>query len=594
MAHRNYAEQDDTSSPIIDAMRHVRSMEREVLEVYTPLTASQRKIHHARASELLVRGGKRSSKTVCGMAEFCSRITGRMVTDMDGTQIPLKFPHTLSRVDDPKLFWIVGWDLKHIGQTLYPKMFGKGLFRVIKDEKTKKWRTYNPANPSDVTRKKESEPTEPLIPSRLIDEGSWSWYEKSSNTVKQVRLKNGATLCFYPSSAQNAKQGDPVDGILIDEDIQNPTHLDEYQDRLTDHDGWLMWTVWPHISNFALINLLDRAEDEKELDDPDVESVQLLMSENPMIPNSAKTKALKRMGDEESIARRDRGELLLDAISMYDFMPAVHQIQRIPKSHVEFMQKNRFSVLTQLWSEDGKFPDIWTRYASVDPSHTRTAVIFGVVPPPEVEGVDMRGVIVIEDELILTKATAPILAKAFKEKVKLKNYEAFIMDKRMGRQTRVGVGETVFEIYTGAFKQEKIHSRQTKYGFIPGLDVPTIRYSDMRAVLDADEEHGQPRLFVCEHCEFTLKEFTTYRKKQIIVNGEITIMDEPANPRMHDCMAATEYIVSYLLPLGVNSYVEPDNYGGTGSTSYRAAKFITKMKEGANTPYVHLGPGAAA
>lgn len=587
------------SQPIVDPLRyavqHFCDREREALRVYRPITAAQMRVHEMNARECLVRGGKRSGKSTSCAAEVSSRILGIPVIGPNGEPYPVKYK--VSTPEDTRTYWFIGWDIKHIGQTIYRLFFEPGLFRVIKDEETGAWRTYNPALEEDACRYEASFPAEPMIPSRLIDEDSWVWVDRAANVFESVRLKNGAKLFAFPSSAKAPKMGDPVDGLFIDEDIEQPHFLDEYQDRLTDRNGWFMWAVWPQVRNFALTALLDRAEAVKDDPDRDIEAVQLLMSENPMISTDAKNKAFDRMGSADAIARRDRGELLLDAVAMYDYVPVMHRVNKLVNDDETERPPNRMAALRRVLTRNGgKLPWQWTRYLAVDPSHTRTAVLFGVVPPQELDdGFPMGNVMVIEDELILLKSTAQTLAAAVKEKIGDRRYQAFIMDRRIGQQTRVGSDITVFHVYGEAFKKAGVTSRMTKHDFIPGCDRLQYRWGVVRDMLRGTD--GQPHLyFLGDYTVNTLKEFSTYRKKQMYESGVYVIKDEPANPRIHDAMAALEYLSTFVweqMQMG-GAYVYPDAQGDGGSSAYRYAQKLLTQHSRPEEKYVHLGPGAAA
>lgn len=584
-------------SELTRAFEHVKGLEREVLRVYRPATEKQQSIHTSQARELLVRGGKRASKTLCAFIEFVSRVTGEPVIGIDGKPIPIKY--RVSEPKNPLIYWMIGWDLKHIGQTIYRVLFEPGLFMCLRDEITGEWRAYNPAVPSDVAREEEARPCEPLIPSRMVVENSWSWDHsaggQAEHVFRSVRLKNGAVIRTFPSSGKAPAQGQPVAGLLIDEDIQQPEFLEEWQDRLTDKDGWFLWSVWPHLSNFALVELLDRAEKDEVKDKPNIEAVQLLMSENPFIPKDAKERALERMGDDEKIARRDRGDLQLQSIQMYDFTPSLHGLGGYPARTLDGQPRNRRDVLDWHLIHQRRLPDDWTRYISIDPSHTRTAVLFGVVPPPEVMGVPMGRCIVVEDELIMKRASAAVLAEEIKRKIGTKTYEAFIMDRRMGQQTRVGSDYDVFMTYAEAFRKAKLYSRLSRNSFIPGCDRPSARYSAVREVLEGDV---WPELYICvDNTPNTMKEFRSYRKKQDTITGITTIKDEPANPRKYDAMAALEYLVKYLVDAyaGHMAYVPPTSYPQVGSGAYMYAQRLLKQQDSfPGQSYVHLGPGGAA
>lgn len=570
---------------------------REALRCYRP--AKQLAFHHSHARELILRGGKRSGKSVGVACEFASRVLGYEITGPDGKPIPLKYQ--VSTPQDPRLYWVIGWDVDHLGQTIHRLLFQSGLFRVIKDKMTGKWRTFNPAEHFDAQRFSESQPAEPLIPERFIDVtrgvNGWVWENAGARNFSSVYLKNGAVINAYPSSSKHPKQGDAVSGIWIDEDIQVPGHLKEWQDRLTDKDGWLLWSVWPHSKNFALCEMIDRAEEQQDDERPDVAQFQLIMSENPFLPTEAKRRALGRMGSDDEIARRDRGELLLDTLAMYDFISGLHTLAPYPAGEDAPKADNPRDVLRGIYTKTGTFPREWTRYLAIDPSHTRTAVLFGVVPPREVEGVHVGDVLIIERELVVRKYSAESLAGALRALVEGLNYEAFIMDQMIGRQTRVGEDKTIFQKYSDAFVKNGIKARLNPTGFMPGCNVPSVRYRAVRTMLDLQENGIPILLFLDSKTIATQREFNTYRKKQLFIGGEDTILDEPMNPRKHDCLASLEYMCAYLEPQFANgtAYIHPEAYASHGSKAYRRAmEIIKKHGEKKFGEYTHLGPGAAA
>jgi hypothetical protein len=580
----------------IRELQRLRSqITQEALHIYRP-QPQQLPVHLSTAIELIVRGGKRSGKTSCCAVEFASRVLGQKLTGPDGQQLPLKYP--VSKPSDPCLYWIIGWDTRHIGETIFPKLFMPGLFRIIKDEKTKQWRIWNRANPADAARKAESQPAEPLIPPRMIKQDTWCWDEAASNTFKSVELVNGAKICAYISSARHPKQGDAVHGIWIDEDIQIPTHLKEWQDRLTDEDGWLLWSVWPHAKNPALVNLLQKAEREKEenLPKPRLEAFKLVMTDNQYIGEASKENSLARMDTEEDIARRNEGELLMDHLSMYpDYLAQIHHIrpgESIPGD------KSPKSIVERILEKNGRLPAEWTHYVSCDPSHTRTALHLMVVPPPEWQDQFLGELIIVFTELVVRHRSAAGLADDVLPLVQGVNLEAMIMDRNAGRQTHAGRDEATIELYNQAFAAKRIVSRTSGSNFIPGCNEPQQRYTAVRAYLKPNERGHARLLFVENRTGMTQREFTSYVKKTENFDGEPVPLDQPANPRVHDCMASLEYGVTYLdqrFKAG-DAYVAPREFQPEGSPSYLAWKKFQERQQTqqAGGAYVHLGPGAAA
>lgn len=573
--------------------------EMEPLRVYRPMP-QQVPLHLTSSQEVLIRGGKRSGKTLSTVLEFASRVLGTPITGPDGKPIPCRY-RTPSK-NDPGLYWVIGFNIDHIGQTIYHRLFSPGLgcnYRIIYDKELKCWRSYNQADPKDAARRKESQISPPLIPTRMIDQDSWHMESSAGNIFKSVKLHNGATICAYASTGDHAKQGDAVDGIWIDEDIENAAFLKEWQDRLITNNGWLLWSVWPHVSNFALVECFDRAKAEEGSEKPKIQCFTLIGSENQYSSKEGIEAGLARMSDDDDLAHRDRGDIegLLGSIAMYSFATALHLAR--PRN-VEKPQ-NGHELICSLLQRYGKLPAEWTRYLAIDPSHTRTAALFGVVPPPEWEGVVLGDKLIIEEELVLKKHTPRPFAEALRKRVDGMRFEAFIMDQQIGRMTTVGSDVTVFESYSREFAKLGILSRQTKHGFLRGCNDKQYRRRAVRLMLEPTQD-GYGKLVLVEKGTYlTQKEFHTYRKKQLPAStsgdGKPVVIDEPVNERSHDCMASLEYLVAEIAQRFENgtAYKSPDISQGGGSLAYKAAQaLLHKEEQQAFGAYVHLGPGAAA
>ena len=290
------------------------------------------------------------------------------------------------------------------------------------------------------------------------------------------------------------------------------------------------------------------------------------------------------MESDEEVKRRNRGELLTDALSMYPFSPTVHQIQRpIPGHYSRYSLPPAHKLLQEIWLQMNGFPRDWTRYLSIDPSNTRTACLSWVVPPPEHDGVYLGNIAIAEWELVARRFSASMLATALAEKMQGNHYEAFVMDQMAGRQTHAGREETTFGAYSIAFKAKKLASRQTSYSFFPGCNVRQQRFRAVRDLMEPQIENGTPSLLIVEErCLETRKEFGGYRKKaEANGTGIDSLLDEPQNPRLYDCMAATEYFAAYIEPMFLTgqAYVEPSVYVSRGSGAYRHAKKILASQQ---------------
>ena len=594
---------DDRLKRIAQLVDGIDRAEKHPLLLYRP-SELQDPVHRSTASEILVWGGKRAGKSVCCTSEFTSRLTGKPILSKSGEPIPPKWP--VSRRDAPRQYWVIGWDQPH-SNTIYKLLFEPGqggTLRCIRDKTTNQWRLWNRSNPDDVDRFKESELTPPYITAEMVQGGvpdGIAWHDRKNREWTSFRLTNGALVYYWPSSQLTAKPGEAVSGIWIDEDIQIPAHLKEWQDRLTDMEGWFLWSVWPQTKNDALIDLKDRAEATQGDDSPVIEQFQLVMSENPFISDKGKHAALERMGSDEEIARRDRGDMLLDTLSMYDFVPLVHCLR-----HADFdrrMEAQMHSVrwkLTEILMTDGRFPRDWTRYLSIDPSHTRTAAHSFVIPPPNLDGIQIGNLAIVEWECVLLKHNADGVAEALKSLMATLPYEAFVMDQQMGKQTSTGRDETVFQHFEEAFRKSGLSSRLSMSGFLPGCNEPQTRYRTVRRMLST-QQTGMPLvLFVEDKIPLTKKEFNSYRKKQESTKDGTTILDQPQNPRKHDCMASIEYgltMLAQLFDVQGTAYIEPTSYEKQKSPILkRLDEMRTKDKnaESGDGSYVHWGPGAVA
>ena len=615
---------------LADAIQARDLIMREALEVYRPATPYQLDVHTKNTLQTLVKGGNRSAKSLTTFMEFASRVTGRRVkghhsrdavaeimkaandrADYEPLRkylcgegvVDLPSQFRIPGKEVPSLYWVVGWDFLHVGQTIYRLLFEPGAFQVIRDQDTDQWRVFNPADPRDSAREYEAVAAEPMIPERLIDMDSWDWEPgmRKQNVFRSVKLKNGAVIKSFSSSQKKGKMGDPVDGILIDEDVQGQEYVDELERRLLDKKGWMLWGVWPQRTIFALVKLMNRVKDR----DPYISAIQLKTSDNPFFDRDTKDRSTAMAGSPEQVARRDHGDMLLDEIAMYQVRDEKHGIgdefgnttdrdmlklqYRLDRNNEDRITRQK--VLTAIWNERAEFPAVWTRYLSIDPSNTRTACIFGVVPPPELYGVDMSRTCIVEDELVVKQHSAGQLAAELQKIMGGRSYEAFIMDKRCGRQTQTGRDDSTFDTYTKSFSAAGIRCRLTDSSFIPGVDVPTFRFRAVRIALEGDGK-GPFLFYVRFRTPETQREFMNYRKKQVRnSDGELQVNDEPENPRRYDCMAGVEYLEAYLesmFDMG-KAYVQPTVHVASTAKPpiLKAAKVVSQLMQAQSTVSYH-------
>ena len=563
-AVEKYSEAEAEDRAVVLLSEH-QSRQMEALRCYRPLP-SQLRFHASNASQRIIRGGNRGGKTIPSVAEFASIVMQEPIIGPDGSPLPLKTLH-----GKPPIAWVIGYDERHIGETLHRLLFQPGAFRVIRDETTGAWRCYRPWDPQDTKRSKEAQPAAPFIPVRAIEENSWGWRSKRQEIFTGVVLKNGTRIFAYPSTARKAKQGDPCDLVWIDEDVANAKHIAEFEARLSDRKGRIMWSAYPHSSNDALVKMSMQAEEQKNLPEPDVEEIVVRYSDNPFIDEDEKRKRIDSWDHNERRAR-DFGEFLYDSVLMYpEFHTAIHGC---PKE-----RKGEWDEIDRVVAS-GTIPNTWTRYLSLDPGHTRCAVLFAAVPPPE-----LGDHVLIENEIVVERHDAHGLAKKVLQFVKGKNYQSFVMDFRAGRQTPMGYDKTVKQHYMEAFRVRGIRSEQTGHDFIDGTDNQSARSAEVRSWLRIREQGGPKFRIIFDRCPHLIREFYLYKKR--ILQDEVT--DEPIRKNCDACHAL-EYLAG-LQP----TYVPPGARRDVAHGAYAVwQKLDAQRKKQETSDHINLGPPTAA
>lgn len=408
------------------------SRERESLRLYEPTPVSLR-FHRSKASERIVRGGRRSGKTLSTMIELAWAVTG---------QHPwLDYPKENGRAI------LVGYKWTHIGTVFFQKLFRPGAFKIIKDEKTKQMRAYRPWEPGDAARESEAKPAPPLIPLRFVKQISWG--KKAEHIFTRIEFVNGWEILAYSSDAE-PPVGMDVDMAVIDEDVKIWDWITEMQARLPDRKGRLIWGTAPYLKNSILREMCDRAKDEA-IDNPanpDIEEFVLRFRDNPYIDADEKRKQFKRWENHEGL------------IDLYDLGEWAGDVfLRWPTFHVDTHGIGRKDL------PGGQVPKDWTRYMVVDPGTTVCAVLFAVVPPPHV-----GNIILLEGELYIRRSTADEFGRRASAYMVEKHLEDAIIDEHGSRITEAGSGLTVKKQYSDALRKHGVKAFRTRYGFIPGSD----------------------------------------------------------------------------------------------------------------------------
>ena len=475
----------------------------EALRLYTP-SPQQEEFHACTSSEVLVIGGNRSGKSLCTFMEDARAATGQ---DPHG-----KYP------EKDGVLVIIGRNWSHIGLVCVPYLLRAGAFKIIRDEQTGKWRSFNPS--TDEARRHLAKPAPPLIPPRMIK--SISWVLKSANYCNNIELHNGWRIFFF-SAESEPPQGYSASLIHIDEDVGNDAILPEAQARLADRKGRLVWSAMPHSKSESLLGMSERADRAAELGEPNptIKKFTLRFLDNAWIDSGEKAKMIERWAaqGEDVLRMRSEGEFISDSISVYPtFNMSVHGYDRAALPNLQV-------------------PAEWTRYAVIDPGHAVTAVLFGAVPPD-------NSMLLVYDELYIRQCNARIFGERFAAAVKGQEFQSFIIDLHGGRIRDIGSGRQVVEQYMEELRQRNVRSLTTGAGFMAGCDDVAARTSAVRSAMHIRPD-GTTRLKVLRGaCPNLERELRRYRNKVNYVNGLSIVTDQPnTKGEVHACQCL-EYLVA--------------------------------------------------
>lgn len=545
----------------------------EMLRLFRPLPY-QVPIFTSKAPDLIVRGGNRSGKTTSASVLFASLAMGKPIIGPDDKPLPSPWPKHWPK-DGGLLLWCVGYDEKHVGQTIFRHLFMPGLFRVIKDPVTGKYRTYQPWRTEDQALASETISSEPLIPDRYIKH--WSWKDKARHIFESVELINGTVIRAY-SSRGEVKQGDKVHCIWIDEDIEYESHIGEFHMRLLDHRGRLIWSAFPHSKNQALIELSEQADEQRDWDNPLVEEIKVNLLDNPYIGADQKARAEISLTSDEEKRARIFGEFVYDSFLVYpSFNKRVHCGPGDDDQHWDHIDEV---------FKNNERPADWCRYLAIDPGYTRCAVVFAAVPPPDLfdQLRPEENYVVIEGELYEKGKTVDEIAALIRNWTERYPYEAFLIDWHAARQTPMSGGDSIYVQFRKAFEKYRIYSNQTHSGFIRGNDDINGRIEIVRQYLSFNRL-GRPRLRLFgDKTPNMQKEFMRYKFRQTPQG----FIDEIPVKRHDHLMDALGYLLS-IHP----DWKEPEHAVMSEGGVYRAFQAMqerTRKKLHQGNRFVSLGP----
>lgn len=522
---------------VIDKARELDQRGATALELFRP-QPHQEEFFTSDATEILLGGGNRSGKTLCAAAWFAAYVQDKPITFRDGRKF---YPRRAHQRNRKLTFWLVCYDWNYVGSTMYRVLFEEGQFKKILDKETLRWVAYDPTNPEHKARELEARPAPPFIPqSAMIPRDEWSWENRKDLQFKRADAKDGSFSIFvYPSSQKEAKAGDPVDCIWIDENIQYEKHYSEYQARLSDYRGRLLWTTWSKVGSVALLRQREKAKIQKELprEKRVIEHFVFEFNKNAFIPDESKADRAAGWSDSER-RQRDLGEFIDDDYLMY-FAFNVKTHEAVP-DHQELDDQ----VAKAIRENNGAIPANWRRDLILDPGTAHPAVLLVATPPPS-----LGECYVAYDEIYPGRATADDVARIIMDRHKGEIFQTFIIDNHAARRTPEGFNMTIGDNYSSVFGKHGLKCCETGTYFLPGSDNIPIR---CQMLLDAllIRSDGRPKFrVISRQCPNLVKQLQECMRA---TDSDGHALDVPAKGQQIDVLQCAEYFVSrrvkYIVP----------------------------------------------
>lgn len=448
----------------------------------------------------LILGGNRSGKSTTAAVLFAAVATDTPITLSTGEVVEARTPNQKGRC---LKMWVVGYDQKHIGQTIFDLIMRPKLFSVVRDPVSKKLRAYNPETDADA---KELD-SPPLIPKQYVK--SISWESAADNIFNKIVIQNPATKepiaeIFAYTSKGEPKQGDAVDGIIwIDEAVARDGYVAELRARLVDHGAQLVWSSWPDTRSDELMKFTEMIDKSIENNSGLARKVVLTMTGNKHLSKDVVRQFLESCSTPEEMEARDKGIFTTESIRMYPLFDKYY--------HTAYADPESDDLLAKtLRVRDGIPPNTWTKYLIIDPGTNAPAALLCAVPPPEI------GEFYIPyHEIYPGRADAIQLAKMIKRDMPDEKFYQFIIDHRASRQTPMGFGSTIKNEYERAFELAGLTCHLTKGSFLPGCDDPGGRQMIINSWLHPNRT-GQPKLRIVTHrCPKLCEQLTKLKKKVV-------------------------------------------------------------------------------
>lgn len=519
----------------------------EGLKLYEPMPV-QAAFEMSHAKERVLRGSNQSGKTLSAAVEIARAVTGQ---DKYG-----RYP------ERDGICYAVGFDGKHLADPMWKKLSKAGAFKIIRDEKTNRWRTYRPWMPDDAKRESEARPAPPLIPPRFIE--SIAWEEKKMGIPKMVKLTTGWQLHFFSGNAR-PPQGSQADLAWFDEELADGEWYPEIAFRLFAKKGWFIWSATPQAGTDRLYTLHERAEKQVEQNviPRTVEEFICLVDNNLHMTDQQKREIYDKL-DEDDREVRVAGEF--------------SRIHRVFPEYSSKIHEIAYRVI----------PHDWTRYIAIDPGRQVCAALFVAVPPPTS---DEANHLFVYDEIYVRECDAVLFGEAMERKCRDQAFRAFIIDPNEAAKHETGSGVSIEDQYKAQLRLKNVSSQLSGHGFIygndnvlAGLEALRLWFKKPRGAIAGairDRVSAPPKIrIITERCPNFIWELKRYKYARI--KGIPGDKPEKRNDHLVDC---ARYLAQYGPEWSAVTKLEHD------APVWRAYQQFLKATRGNMPKGLMLGPG---
>jgi len=514
----------------LEALKELANRKCDTLDIFRPLP-NQEPFFLSRGTQTLLRGGNRSGKSVCVASKFAAIARDKPITFSDGRKITMRRKYQKGK---RLTMWVIGYDARHIGETIHRLLFQPNLFKVIRDIETGDWVTYNENIEDHASRSDECVAAPPLIPESWIVPGSWDWENLGNKEFNKVEIANPQTgkelaVIYAYSSKGDPKAGDPVDHIWIDEAIRYPKHYGEWKARILDRKGRIDWSSWPAMGNSALRELTKQAKKCREDGTNGAAEIVIRTDDNKFFTEKQFKEWASGFSQAEYIARVS-GKYQTDGLRMYPlFSKEVHS------AIVDGPSEDALSKAIR--ANNMEPPSDWTRELVLDPGTAHPAVLFCAVPPSQ-----FGEYYVVYDEICVPRLDAKQLATRIKQKIGDNVFNRFIIDGHAARTTPMGFGVRVGTNYSQEFEKAGIFCTQTGSQFTYGSDNVAGRIQIVQEWMHIQSKTGLPKLRIVTHrCPTLCEQLIEYEK---MMTSNVVADFTPAKGQAIDAGVCLEYWAS--------------------------------------------------